>query len=112
MSKKHRNSGIVYSTNPDYAYDDEQENITETLPPSQQKLTIRLDKKQRKGKQVTLITGFAGNADDLKDLGKILKSKCGVGGSVKDNEIIIQGDLREKVKQLLSNMNYGCKISG
>jgi len=112
MSKKHRNCGIVYSTNPDYAYDNEQENITETLPPSQQKLTIRLDKKQRRGKQVTLITGFAGNADDLKDLGKILKSKCGVGGSVKDNEIIIQGDLREKVKQLLSDMNYGCKISG
>ncbi len=112
MSKKHRNSGIVYSTNPDFEYRDEQENIAETLPPSQQKLTIHLDKKQRKGKQVTLVTGFAGNADDLKDLGKILKSKCGVGGSVKDNEIIIQGDLREKVKQLLSNMNYGCKISG
>jgi len=112
MSKKHRNSGIVYSTNPDFEYRDEQENIAETLPPSQQKLTIRLDKKQRKGKQVTLVTGFAGNADDLKDLGKILKSKCGVGGSVKDNEIIIQGDLREKVKQLLSDMNYGCKISG
>lgn len=112
MSKKHKRSGIVYSTNPDFEYTVEQENETETLFPGQQKLIIRLDKKQRKGKQVTLVTGYVGNADDLKDLGKILKSKCGVGGSVKDNEIIIQGDFREKVKQVLDHMNYGCKISG
>lgn len=111
MSKKNKKGGIVYSTNPDYEYDDQNDEI-ETLSPEQQTLVIRLDKKQRRGKQVTLVSGFVGRADDLKVLGKLLKSKCGVGGSVKDNEIIIQGEFREKIKQLLKNLNYGCKISG
>ena len=111
MAKKNKNSRIIYSTNPDYVYEDEQE-IIETLPPNQQKLIIRLDKKQRKGKQVTLVTGFVGNDDDLKDLAKTLKSKCGVGGSSKDNEIIIQGDFREKIKQILDSAGYHVKVSG
>ena len=111
MSKKNKNK-IVYSTNPDYVYDEDTEDIVETLPPEQQKLMIRLDRKQRKGKQVTLVSNFIGSEDDLKDLGKILKSKCGVGGSVKDNEIIIQGDFREKIRQILNALQYQCKISG
>jgi len=108
-----KNNRIVFSTNPDYDYrDDELEQEEETLPPQQQKLTIMLDKKQRKGKKVTLVTGFVGATDDLKGLGKTLKSKCGVGGSVKDGEIIIQGDFKEKVKSILEEMGYKCKISG
>jgi translation initiation factor 1 len=112
MSKKDKNSKIVYSTNPDYHYDDELLESVETMPPKKQKLIIRLDKKQRKGKQVTLITGFVGKEEDLKDLGKLLKSKCGVGGSVKDQEILIQGDFRQKVKDILENQGYNCKLSG
>ena len=111
MSKKQRNSHIVYSTDPDFVYDEENE-IVETPEPSQQKLTIRLDRKQRRGKQVTLIDGFQGNDEDLKDLSKILKTKCGVGGSAKDGQIIIQGDFRKKVEQILTGLGYVCKISG
>ncbi len=111
MSKKQRNSRIVYSTDPDYVYDDENE-IVETPEPGQQKLTIHLDRKQRRGKQVTLIEGFIGNDEDLKDLSKILKTKCGVGGSAKDGGIIIQGDFRKKVEQILTGLGYRCKISG
>jgi len=111
MSKKQRNSHIVYSTDPDFVYDDENE-VVETPEPSEQKLTIRLDRKQRRGKQVTLIEGFKGNDEDLKDLSKILKTKCGVGGSAKDGVIIIQGDFRKKVEQILTNLGYRCKISG
>lgn len=111
MGKKDKNSRIVYSTNSDFQFEKEQESI-ETLPPEKQHLIIRLDKKQRRGKQVTLVSGFVGNEDKLKELGKILKSKCGVGGSVKDGVILIQGEFREKIKQLLSSMGYTCKISG
>ncbi len=105
MSKK-KLKNIVYSTNPDfeYEYDDEQEEAT--LPANQQKLRVMLDKKQRKGKAVTLIEGFIGSNDDLKELGKLLKSKCGVGGSVKNNEILIQGDHREKIIQILKEQGY------
>lgn len=111
MAKKNKNNWVVYSTDPDYHFESE-EKAVETLPSNQQNLIIRLDRKQRKGKQVTLITGFIGSNDSLKDLGKTLKSKCGVGGSAKDSEIIIQGDFREKVKQLLTEMGYRCKMSG
>lgn len=112
MAKKNKSSKIVYSTNPNYEYDNELEKTAVTIPPEKQNLIIRLDKKQRRGKQVTLVTGFVGNDNDLKELGKTLKSKCGVGGTAKDNEIVIQGDFREKVKEILNGLHYRCKISG
>ena len=113
MARHNKNSRMVYSTNPDFDdWDDDIESEAETLPPNRQKLIISLDKKQRKGKKVTLVKGFTGLTGDLKELGKTLKSKCGVGGSVKDGEIIIQGEFKEKVKSILEEMGYKCKISG
>lgn len=103
MSKKNRN--VVYSTNPNYDYDDEYDEI-ETLTPQDQKLKVLIDRKQRKGKSVTIVTGFKGNDDDMKDLAKILKSKCGVGGSAKDGEILIQGEFKEKIYTLLLDMDF------
>lgn len=98
---------IVYSTNPDFNYEKEEVEATETKSPAQQTLRIKLDKRNRKGKVVTLITGFVGTESDLKSLEKLLKSKCGVGGSSKDNEILIQGDLREKILEILQKEGYG-----
>ncbi len=112
MSAKFKNSNMVYSTNPDFKSWDNVEDELQTLEPGRQKLYISLDKKQRRGKKVTLVTGFIGYDDDLKELGKILKSKCGVGGSVKNKEIIIQGDFKEKIKALLTDMGYSCKLIG
>nr|WP_319398751.1 translation initiation factor [uncultured Carboxylicivirga sp.] len=111
--KKWKNlDGVVFSTNQDFDYQYNEDEDQETLSPSQQDLRVMLDKKQRGGKKVTLITGFIGSNDDLKDLGKMLKSKCGVGGSAKDGEILIQGDFRDKVVELLKNDGYKVKKSG
>lgn len=97
---------VVYSTNPDYNYNKGEEEEQETLPEEKQQLRISLDKRNRKGKAVTLITGFIGAVEDLEALGKMLKVKCGVGGSAKDGEIIIQGDFRKKVLELLQKEGY------
>lgn len=110
-NKKNR-SGIVYSTNPEHSYDYDEENTEATPENAQQNLRVMLDKKSRGGKQVTLVTGFVGSDDDLKDLGKLLKSKCGVGGSAKEGEILIQGDFRDKVLELLTKEGYKAKKSG
>jgi len=111
MTKKKR-INVVYSTNPDYTYDFEGEKQVETLENAQQNLKVMLDRKQRKGKSVTLVTGFIGHEDDLKELGSELKRKCGVGGSVKDGEILIQGDVRKKVLEMLLKEGYKAKQAG
>lgn len=112
MAKKSNPIGIVYSTNADFKYQFNEKTPFETLPNEKQDLRIMLDKKQRGGKKVTLITGFVGSDADLNELGKLLKTKCGVGGSAKEGEILIQGDFREKVMELLIKMGYKVKKSG
>lgn len=101
--------GVVYSTNPDFKYEQESVTEDETLAPEKQKLTVSIDRRCRAGKQVTLVSGFVGSESDLKELGKTLKVKCGVGGTAKDGEITIQGDLRDKVTALLCAMGYRAK---
>ena len=103
---------MVYSTNPDFDYEHDSEFEEETLDPGDQLLYASIDRKQRKGKEVTLVEGFVGTEDDLKDLAKTLKSKCGTGGSAKDGEIIIQGNKKDKVADLLEDMGYRVKKKG
>ncbi|MEG0795630.1 MAG: translation initiation factor [Odoribacter sp.] len=105
-NEKKNRINIVYSTNPNFQYEQDTAEVQETLAPEKQNLRVMLDSKQRKGKTVTLIQGFVGTEEDLKELAKLLKNKCGVGGSVKDGEIIIQGDVKEKVLTLLHDNKY------
>jgi translation initiation factor 1 len=116
MSKKNndwkKRDGVVFSTADSFDYTSNEAEDQDTLSPSQQKLRVLLDKKSRAGKQVTLIEGFIGSDEDLKELGKLLKSKCGVGGSAKDGEILIQGDHRDKVVLMLTQSGYPAKKVG
>ena len=100
---------MVFSTNPDFKYEEEAAEEPETIEPSKQNLIVAIDKKGRAGKQVTLVTGFIGTSEDLAELGRTLKVKCGVGGSAKDGEITIQGDFRDRVVALLKDMGYKVK---
>ena len=104
--------GMVFSTNPDFEYTTTEEQEATTLPPAQQNLRVWLDRKQRGGKTVTLVKGFVGTESDLTELGRMLKSRCGVGGSAKDGEIIIQGDHRDRVVEILTKAGYRCKKAG
>lgn len=104
--------GVVYSTNPDFNYEKEKEEEQVTLPPQQQDLRVSIDRKKRKGKSVTLVSGFEGTSDDLKVLGKLLKTKCGVGGTAKEGEILIQGEFRDRIIQILRDEGYKAKPSG
>jgi translation initiation factor 1 len=108
MGKKNKKKrdGIVFSTDPDFEYAYREEAEPEALPPNQQRLRVLLDRKQRKGKEVTLVDGYVGPEEDLKTLGKRLKSQCGVGGSVKDGQIILQGDQRDQVVELLISEGF------
>lgn len=116
MSKKtndwKKREGIVFSTADSFDFQFGEEVAQDTLSPNLQRLRILLDKKSRAGKQVTLIEGFVGTEEDLKELGKLLKNKCGVGGSTKDGEILLQGDHRDKVLQVLTQAGYGAKKVG
>lgn len=101
--------GVVFSTNPDFTYEEETEQEPATLAPEKQNLIVSIDRKGRGGKQVTLVTGFVGTSEDLAELGRTLKVKCGVGGTAKDGEITIQGDFRDRVVALLKEMGYKTK---
>ena len=112
MHKKDKNrKDIVYSTNPNFNYEQEQENDENTLAPQQQNLRVFLDR-HGSGKLVSRVNGFIGQTSDLEALGKMLKQKCGVGGSVKNEEILLQGDHRDKVLKLLTDANYKAKKAG
>jgi len=111
MSKKNKPTptGIVFSTNPNFNYGDDSNDVIETLPPEKQNLKIFRDSKQRKGKTVTLITGFVGSNEALRELEKKLKNLCGSGGSSRDGEILIQGDFRQKILEFLVKNGYKVK---
>ena len=104
--------GMVYSTNPDFQYRTDEEPEAETLPPARQELRVWLDRKQRAGKVVTIVKGFVGREEDLQALAKELKSRCGTGGSAKEGEILIQGDCRDRVVELLLRAGYKCRKAG
>lgn len=104
--------GMVYSTDPNFEFDTGENNEPNTLPNQQQNLKVLLDKKNRRGKSVTLIIGFIGTEEDLKELGKKLKTRCGVGGSVKNGEILVQGDFRNRIADILAKEGYRVKIAG
>ena len=106
MSKNKNKLGVVYSTNPDFQYDYDQPEAVETLPPSQQRLRVRIERSGRGGKTVTIVDKFVGSDADLEALGKTLKTRCGVGGSAKEGQIIIQGDFRDRVVALLQDLGY------
>lgn len=107
MAKNKNKIGVVYSTNPDFEFQYEGEKeVFDTLPPTQQKLRVKMERSGRGGKTVTVVDKFVGTDDDLNALGKILKTKCGVGGSVKDGQVIIQGDFKERIVALLIEMGY------
>jgi translation initiation factor 1 len=107
-----KRDGVVYSTSDDFEFKYQHNEQSATLSPKEQNLKVLLDKSMRAGKKVTLVTGFVGSNEDLERLGKLLKSKCGVGGSVKSGEIIIQGDHRDKVMRILQQEEYRVKRSG
>ena len=104
--------GMVYSTNPDFEYRTDERTEPEALPPARQQLRVWLDRKQRAGKVVTLVRGFVGREEDLAELARLLKTRCGVGGAAKQGEIIIQGDHRDRVVEILTKAGYGCKKAG
>ncbi|MFP4489544.1 MAG: translation initiation factor [Bacteroidales bacterium] len=113
MTKKHKGrSGVVYSTDPGYEYEYEKDKREDTPEPGEQDLRVSIDRKGRKGKTVTLVSGFKGNEDDLSDLARMLKSACGTGGSAKDMQVIIQGDFCDKVIDILKRKGYKVKKSG
>jgi translation initiation factor 1 len=110
--KKKKRVDVVYSTNPDFGYDYDEDQERETLPNDEQLLYVSIDRKKRKGKDVTLIEGFVGTDDDFKDLAKKLKSACGVGGTAKEGEILIQGNHRDKIMKMLEEEGYKTKRKG
>jgi len=113
MAKKNKDRlNVVYSTNPNFSFEVESQEEQDTLAPQFQKLYVSIDKKQRAGKEVTLVEGFIGLNEDLKELGKLLKNKCGVGGTVKDGEILIQGNFRDKISEILVKEGYQVKRKG
>ena len=112
MVSKQKRINIVYSTDPDFTYEYENNGEKETLPPPRQMLYLSLDKKGRKGKVVTLVKGFVGREADIQQLGKELKSSCGAGGTVKEGTILVQGDFRDKIDSILSKKGYKTKRSG
>lgn len=111
MAKKEKRN-VVYSTNPNFQFDYEEEEAQESIAPEDQLLYVSIDRKQRGGKEVTLVEGFVGPDEELKDLGKILKSKCGVGGAAKNGEILIQGNFKAKVADILQNQGFKVKLKG